>query len=67
MVNVNKLINQKNSHKITDISQYPGSIKGPLPKDDPETFMNWFISSNPPDYIKLVLDIVLKLKLKIAE
>ena len=30
---------------ISDIKPYPGSVKGPLPEDDPEHFSKWYIQN----------------------
>jgi hypothetical protein len=30
---------------FSEIKQYPGSEKGPLPEDDPEHYSRWFIEN----------------------
>lgn len=32
---------------IEEIKFYPGSIKGPMPEDDPETYSRWFYEHQP--------------------
>jgi len=36
---------------LKDVKFYPGSPKGPNPKDDPEFFAKWYVSNSPP-YLK---------------
>jgi hypothetical protein len=33
------------------IKYYPGSSKGPLPEDDPETYSEWFMRNQPVEQI----------------
>jgi len=30
---------------MNEVKIYPGSIKGPAPEDDPETYSRWFVEN----------------------
>jgi len=35
-----------------EIKFYPGSIKGPMPEDDPEAYGKWYYENQPPSAYK---------------
>jgi hypothetical protein len=37
---------------LSEVKQYPGSEKGPLPEDDPEHYSRWFIENQPKSIYK---------------
>jgi hypothetical protein len=33
---------------LNEVKFYPGSINGPNPEDDPESYSRWFVENQPP-------------------
>lgn len=42
---VDEILNAE--YDIDEVKLYPGSDKGPLPTDDPETYSRWFADNQP--------------------
>lgn len=36
---------------LSEVKTYPGSIKGPLPEDDPEHYSRWFVENQPKSLV----------------
>ena len=34
-------------HDLSEVKCYPGSEKGPLPEDDPQSYTKWFVENQP--------------------